>query len=133
MKKYLAVLCLILNMGTAFAGNEGANGGDAFDRTAEGAGFQFFDFIEYGDPFHPSQLTAFQVLRDRLDGLATKMPLTAEFLRHIFRGGATWYFVNPELKEVKPTGETLLILTYKKVQLALADTEKRVILINRGT
>lgn len=114
------------------SGNEGGHGGDVFDVSASGQGYQFWDVVEYGDAFHPSDLPEYVLIAKQFEIVKAKAPKTGAFLEFIMRNGGLWSFVDPKLQELPPTGNSKLIITYNKVQAAITDVGTKTIQINRA-
>lgn len=110
-------------------------GGDAFDLSSQGQPLQMWDTIEYGKPFHPTDLPEYELIQKQIAILKPKAPKTAAFLEYLFKDAAMWFFVKPKLKNTPATGESSLdpsILTFEKIQAAATNPERKLIQINEG-
>lgn len=133
MGKILFVFLVLLTSQLALAGPRVGNGGDAFDYQTTGQGYQYFDILEYGESFEPSDLPEYILIADRLKELESIAPKTAKFLESLFLSPwILWSFVEPSLVEVPPTGSSKLIITSQRVQAAIADTQKYTVQINKN-
>lgn len=131
MKKMLLAMMILMLSLASHAGDKG-NGGDVFDYSSTGEGYKFFDAMEYGESFEPKSLPEFKMIQEQLDDLKVIAPNTVSFLEQIFSSyNILWSFVEPNLVDSPPTGESKLILTKDRVQAALSDVKKQTIQINQ--
>lgn len=127
---------IVVAIGTALlswniqAGGLDGGGGDVFDKTSSGEGYQFFDVLEYGKSFSPEDLPEYQLVKDQFDKLEKKAPRTITFLRKVMKQNL-WSFVKPALKDFKASGGSNLVITYKKVQADITVPEKHTTQINQ--
>lgn len=114
------------------SGNEGGYGGDVFEVNPNGAGYVTWDTLEYGEEFLPGTLAVYSKIKNRIDAIRKYAPHTAAVIQTAFEPSSLlWAWVDVPLKKVKPTGETKLVLTYKRVQAAISDVAGRTVQINR--
>ena len=138
MSTRISLLALALTLAPAAARATGGDighgahlievGNTADNKTA----WQLWDSVEGGDPFSPTEVPEYAVIRLQLQALAVTMPQTAAILTAIFESGAVqWRWVEPEIKELPATGETWLRITNNRTQLALSDSRRQTVQISK--
>jgi len=98
-----------------------SHGDDVFDLSPIGKGYQLWDMAEHGDSFRPLEVPEGKPLLDQMNALESKILPVIKGIKELFRE-VNFSFVDVEPKEQIPTGNTnLKILTYKKIQIAVAN------------
>jgi hypothetical protein len=85
-----------------------------------GNAVKVFDEVEYAEPFLPDQAgKPWNRVETQLKYLKAKLPLTGKYLEDFFHDGTiVWWLVGVKLKTIDDSGQSHLLVTFRKEQIA---------------